>query len=173
VGEKVLRQSADEALLLDEALAALAGELGELAEFAELADAGLAGLAAVAGLAGLAGLFALAGEVAVVAEAGLAGLFADTGLFAEAPDEAPFCGAGWEESDGESTTPAGWAPLSMGAATAVPAPRPSAVIAPTASHVFFWSFIVSSWERGRRCGSGVVLTSQRFAERRESIRRGG
>lgn len=174
--ERWLGQPADEALFADAGLAGLAGlaavaaEAGPAGLLAEPADAGAAGELAESALlaeAGPAGLFALfaeagaAGELAELAEAGPAGELAE---LAEAPVDADE-GAGAEESDGASVIPAagGCAPLSMGAATAVPAPMPSAAIVPTASHVFFWSFIVSSCYRdaGRSPASCPDITKTR------------
>ncbi|SDS22624.1 hypothetical protein SAMN04515669_0614 [Jiangella sp. DSM 45060] len=148
-------QPADEALSGVDGLAAVAAEAGSAGEFAEFAEA------AVFALAGSAGEFA---ESAVLADAGSAGLFADAGSageFAEVADAgsagefaetAEFADDGAEEPDDTSATSAAGvcAPLRMGAATALPAPRPSAAIVPTASHVFFWSFIVCPPVLGRR-----------------------
>ncbi|SDU84181.1 hypothetical protein [Jiangella alkaliphila] len=135
--------------------------LGQPADEALFADAGLAGLAGLAAVAAEAGP---AGLLAELADAGAAGELAELALLAEAPVDADE-GAGAEESDGASVIPAagGCAPLSLGAATAVPAPMPSAAIVPTASHVFFWSFIVSSCNRdaGRSPASCPDITKTR------------
>lgn len=133
-------QSAEDALEGLAGLAALFGLAGEFAVFGEagesavFGDAGDAGLFAVFGDTGEAGesaVFADAGEAALLAEAAV---FAETGVLAES-----------DADDGAwlSLTPAGAsAEFSRGAATAVPAPIPSAAMVPTAIHVFFWSFIV-------------------------------
>ncbi|WP_026876382.1 hypothetical protein [Jiangella gansuensis] len=107
---------------------AVFGEAGELAVFA---DAGEAELFAVFGEAGVLAVFGDAGEAGLLAEAAV---FAEAGLLAES-----------DADDGAwlSLTPAGAsAEFSRGAATALPAPIPSAAMVPTAIHVFFWSFIV-------------------------------
>ncbi|WP_053205217.1 hypothetical protein [Jiangella muralis] len=154
----------------DEALSGVDGLAGEVA------DAGSAGLFGVVALVAEAGS---AGEFAEVAEAGSAGsagesavpaelaVFALAGSAGELAEFAEFADDGAEEPDDTSAAGA-CAPLRMGAATALPAPRPSAAMVPTASHVFFWSFIVVLlyWTPER-----LVLTATSIAAAHEGFRR--